>query len=152
MDAYIEKLKKLDTSGLCREFNTTQEHAGRLKHGIEHYDTLSNNSLSLKEMANIDGITIGLAKKWRCALIESGLVEKGLQNGTERIKKLLSLDHYKGKHYGAISLSEKEFEAANLNPEKNYFYIVEPKNKELTVKLFEDYSKAFDYKKQKLQA
>jgi hypothetical protein len=152
MDVDIEKLKELSVNELRERFNITQQAASLLRHGLEHYEMLSNNSLSLSEMADIDNIERYQAKSWRYALIESGLVEKELRNGVERIKKLSKIKNNKGKLYWYINLSEKELKTANLNPEKNYFLIVEPTNKELKVKIFDDYSTAFDYKKQKLQA
>ena len=147
IEEQIEELKILSNEELRKKFETSRNDTYILKSALRRYDTISNNSLTRKKMAEMENQSKSYISQQRCILIKYGLIEPEFKCAkTGNIKKLITQRH-KGKiDYRYFVLNMAELKAANLELKKDYFVIVEPADRAFTVKVFDTPEEAKKYK------
>lgn len=143
----LEELVELSPKIIAKKMGIYYSEAATLKYGAKNFKTLSNPLKTVEEMAT------DLGKKPRTlytqlrALGKYGYIDRKSKCAKiGNIKKLIT-QRDKGKiDYRYFVLNMAELKAANLEPKKDYFVIVEPADRAFTVKMFDTPEEAKEYK------
>lgn len=73
----IKKLKSLNNEGLRRYYQASMDDACALKNALKRYETLSDDSLNAREMAEKEEVGLGTIYFWKKILIKYNLLNNG---------------------------------------------------------------------------
>jgi len=147
IEEQVEKLKMLSNEELRKKFKASKDDTILLKSALRHYDTISNNSLTTKEMADNENVTKGYIYQQRGILRKYGLLKPKVERSKiGNVKKLITQKHRDKIDYRYVCFNIADLKAANLDVEKGYYCIVELGNKEATIKFFDSEKEASEYR------
>ncbi len=147
------KLATLQNEYLRKKFNASKQDVYLLKKGLRIYDTITDENLTIEQKSEKENTSKYMIYGVRSALIRYGLITPSLNNKqkTGNVKKLISQRHRGKLSQRYINFNIPELKAANLEPEKEYYAIVEPAEKTFTIRFFVSTQEAKKYKSNKLQ-
>lgn len=131
-----EQRESISLSELRSVYHVVRNDASIMKIALKIYDNLSDNSKSINDVAREIGTKPTTASTYRGILLKYGVVERKTTPKTGSAKKLQT-QKSKGQIYRFPYINKEEMKAANLVPEKDYFAVLVPGNKEITIKFFE---------------
>jgi hypothetical protein len=146
----VEELKQLSAEELRIKLNKPYTDARDLKSALVHYDVLSDNSLSIDEMRERTGLSKETIGEYRGRLIRHNLIKPKSKESKIKLGniKKLNVQKIKGeKFYRFAYFNRDEMKAAGLNPETDYYCIVEPGDKKFTISMFGTREEAKEHKK-----
>jgi hypothetical protein len=147
IEEQVEKLKMLSNEELRKKFGASKGDASLLKSSLRHYDNISNDSLTINEMADNENVTKGYIYQQRGILKKYGLLKLKVERSkTGNVKKLITQKHRDKIDYRYVCFNIADLKAANLDVEKGYYCIVELGNKEATIKFFDSEKEASEYR------
>lgn len=148
IEEQVEKLKMLSNEELRKKFGASKDDASLLKNALRHYATISDNSLTIKEMVDEENVTRGYIYQRRGILRKYGLLKPKIEGSRiGNVKKLFIQKHDGKPTYLCAYFNKQEIKAAKVDPEKPHYYIVEPGDKKFTIIMFDTTQKAEEYKK-----
>jgi len=146
----IGNLITLENEELRKRFKSSKTDTSTLKSAFKYYETLSDSSLSLREMAEKENLTLQYICQLRRKLVEYGFLEIQKKKPTAgNVKKLMTQKQQEKIEYKFATFNLTDLEEASLNPKKDYYYFVKSGNKKITLCFFESKKEAIECKESK---